>query len=696
MKQVSNEYYAEIKWKDNTPSSILFDDVYYSVASGIEESNYVFIGHNDLINRFSKLQDNDVFILGETGFGSGLNFLNVLQLWQNTVTTKAKLFFISFEKYPLSPADLKKINSEFPNFEKLSKQYYLPLPATHRLSFKHNVYLNLVIGDVNETLAQQNFLADSWFLDGFTPTRNSAMWSESVCLQIARLCKANATFATYTANSAVRKNLQDVGFCVMKSKGFSKRDMLYGYWPDNHNQSQKKNLSAANKLDPRSESGMTSRELPRNNYPIKQKPWFDRYTNNNSSRVIIIGGGISGAATAYSLAKRGYMVTLYEQNEQLASGASGNYQAMLYGSFSAHNSLIQELSFSGYRYSHYLIKQHLSIDKEEYADCGLLQLGFNSKEIKSQLDLIKSSIPGDFCFQVDKLEMEQLASIDVNYDNGVYFPYGLWLNPQILVKKLLDSPNIKIVLGHKIDEILQENDNWSLIKDGKVIDSVSNVVLCNADSANRFNVTKNLNLRKIRGQISIVKDSCNEQAAWIPGPRSAPGMTGNDRYGIQTILCGAGYITPNRLGSYTVGATFDFKNIHTDVTLEDNLQNVEAAHLISDSFKNISPENLTGQAAIRASTFDYMPLVGPIANHAQFQVEYAKLTKDKNIYLDNECPYYKGLYLNVAHGSKGMLTAPISGEIIADYIDNTPMPCSEDLRIALHPNRLYVRDLVKG
>src|SRR5579859_8036737 len=102
MEQTTNKYYAEIKWKADTPSSVLFDDVYYSVASGIEESNYVFILHNNLVEWFSKLQDNDVFIIGETGFGSGLNFLNVLQLWQNTVTTKAKLFFISFEKHPLS------------------------------------------------------------------------------------------------------------------------------------------------------------------------------------------------------------------------------------------------------------------------------------------------------------------------------------------------------------------------------------------------------------------------------------------------------------------------------------------------------------------------------------------------------------------------------------------------------------------
>jgi tRNA 5-methylaminomethyl-2-thiouridine biosynthesis bifunctional protein len=408
-----------------------------------------------------------------------------------------------------------------------------------------------------------------------------------------------------------------------------------------------------------------------------KKPWFTKYTNtNNSSHIIIIGGGISGAATAYSLARRGYKVTLYEQNEQLANAASGNYQAILYGNFSAHNTPLQELSFSGYRYSHNLINLLLNSDAREYANCGLIQLGFDDREIKSQLELIKSNIADDFCHLVNRAEIEQLAGINVNYDSGLYFPSGLWLNPQSLVKKLVDSSNIKIVLRCKVDEITQQGNNWQLVKNGKIIDSAANLVLCNADSVNQFAITKKLNIRKIRGQISIVKDNGNNK--------------------LQTILCGSGYVTPNRLGSYTLGATFDYKNIHSNITAEDNLQNMAAANLISDAFKQINPDNLTAQAAIRASIYDYLPLVGPLAGYEQFMTTYEKLAKDKNLNLNDECPYYKGLYLNVAHGSKGMLSAPLCGEIIANYINNTPVPCSESLRIALHPNRLYVRELVKG
>lgn len=644
---MSDNYYASVKWQDNTPRSTMFDDIYYSVASGIDESNYVFIEHNQLTEKFAKLGNDDIFIIGETGFGSGLNFLNVLTLWEKTVLSNAKLFFISFEKYPLTPADLKQINSKIPNFTYLADQYYLPLPATHRLSFKNNIFLNLVIGDIRETLPEQNFLADSWFLDGFTPTRNPEMWTDLIFNQIARLSKVNTTFASYTANSAVRKKLENAGFHVEKDKGFNKRNMLFGYWRGNLN-TQKS---------------------------IKPKPWFDRYKNPKTNRVIIIGGGISGASTAYSLAKRGYLVTLYEQNDELALAASGNYQAILYGSFSAQKTPIMELSHSGYRYSHYLIKNLLNEKKHEYKQCGLIEL------VQKIPDFLEN-LPKDFCSPLTHFEIEKLANICINDTNGLYFPYGLWLNPQSLINKLVTLPNITIKSGQKIDELKFIDNKWQLIQNDNIIDITDTLVLCNAHSIDQFEISKEINLRKIRGQISIVNPHNSNQNSHINTP--------------EVILCGAGYITPPRQNKYTIGATFDFKNIHTSVTHADHQQNLSAAQSISNTFNNLNVETFEGQAAIRASTFDYMPLVGPLAVYSQFMTTYAKLAKDKNIWLNTNCTYHPGLYLNVGHGAKGMLTAPLCGEIIADYIDNTPLPCSEKLRTALHPNRIYVRKLVKG
>ena len=181
-------------------------------------------------------------------------------------------------------------------------------------------------------------------------------------------------------------------------------------------------------------------------------------------------------------------------------------------------------------------------------------------------------------------------------------------------------------------------------------------------------------IRKIRGQISIA----------------------NGDLGLKTILCANGYITPNRGSHFTIGATFNFKDLHTNVIDADHQENLlHANQMVPGINERIDVAHLSGSANIRVSSYDYMPIVGPIANHEAFKQTYAKLSQDANYWLEDECPYYKGLFVNTAHGAKGVLTAPICGEIIADYIDNTQLTASESLRMALHPNRIYVRNLVK-
>ena len=62
---------ADIEWKDSgVPVSSKFDDPYFSLDNGVEETQHVFIDGNDLTNRFR-----DGFRIGELGFGTGLNFL---------------------------------------------------------------------------------------------------------------------------------------------------------------------------------------------------------------------------------------------------------------------------------------------------------------------------------------------------------------------------------------------------------------------------------------------------------------------------------------------------------------------------------------------------------------------------------------------------------------------------------------------
>ena len=102
---------ADIDWQDGTPVSRTRGDVYFSRRGGVEETRCVFIDGNRLAERFAGLgagADARPFLIGETGFGTGLNFLVVRRLFLETAPAGARLRFVSFEQAPLTRDDLER------------------------------------------------------------------------------------------------------------------------------------------------------------------------------------------------------------------------------------------------------------------------------------------------------------------------------------------------------------------------------------------------------------------------------------------------------------------------------------------------------------------------------------------------------------------------------------------------------------
>ena len=88
---------------DGTPYSAAFDDIYHTAHGGPGQARHVFLGGNDLPARW---QGRERFVILETGFGTGLNFLTLWQAFDifhrdNPDATLQRLHFISFEKFPL-------------------------------------------------------------------------------------------------------------------------------------------------------------------------------------------------------------------------------------------------------------------------------------------------------------------------------------------------------------------------------------------------------------------------------------------------------------------------------------------------------------------------------------------------------------------------------------------------------------------
>ena len=409
----------------------------------------------------------------------------------------------------------------------------------------------------------------------------------------------------------------------------------------------------------------------------RPKPWLTNYhVKCDNKKVIIIGAGISGASTAHSLALRGYSVVIYDKNPDVALEASGNYQGMLYGTFSAQNNPTQELSMLGYEYSLKLIKNLLK-ENEDYGISGLCDLSYNDKEFIKHQKLLCAKY--NFIQEIQQPNLDLIAGTPINCQHAILYPNSVWLKPRKLVKKLLSHPNIHVTCNTNITKLAQDNttQNWQIFNaQNQLIDNASCIVLCNAHAVNELEQTKLLPLRKIRGQISV-----------IPGD-----------IGIKSVICSDTYITPINNGYFCCGATFKFNDNDLSIRESEHEENINKMSIyvpqLAQYMQNITNAQIIGQANYRTSTHDYLPLVGAIAKYTEFINCYKKLELDANYWIETPCPYHHGLFLNIAHGAKGLLTAPICGEIIAAQINNQNI-ANTTLLQALHPNRLWIRQIIK-
>ncbi|MGB1557922.1 MAG: tRNA (5-methylaminomethyl-2-thiouridine)(34)-methyltransferase MnmD, partial [Oceanococcaceae bacterium] len=265
---------AEVAWKeDGTPWSPAYGDVFHSRAGGLAQTEHVFIQGNDLLARWAQGQ---AFRVGELGLGSGLNFLCTVQRFLQCSPAGSQLNYVGIEAEPWTPADVQQLLQGSAIDPALLQQWLEALdalqPGANRLLLAHGrVRLSLFVGRVEDCLPQLRAQMDAWYLDGFNPASNQAMWQADLFGALARWCCAGQ----------VRRDLQAAGFALQKAPGFAhKREMLCGKLP-----------------------GQSS-------------------TPPAEAVVEVIGAGLAGCWQARVLAERGCQVELYDSAKGPAQGAS--------------------------------------------------------------------------------------------------------------------------------------------------------------------------------------------------------------------------------------------------------------------------------------------------------------------------------------------------------------------------------------
>ncbi|MGE9553010.1 bifunctional tRNA (5-methylaminomethyl-2-thiouridine)(34)-methyltransferase MnmD/FAD-dependent 5-carboxymethylaminomethyl-2-thiouridine(34) oxidoreductase MnmC [Erwinia amylovora] len=676
--------YAELSWNEQgTPVSRAFGDVYFSNENGLEETRHVFLGGNQLPDRFAS-HSRELFVTAETGFGTGLNFLT---LWQAFDTFRAaqpqarlqRLHFISCEKYPLNVSDLASAHARWPELAAyaaaLRDQWPVALPGCHRLLLDGGrVTVDLWLGDINQlihtfddTVHQQ---VDAWFLDGFAPSKNPDMWTPELFSCMAKMAREGCTLATFTSAGFVRRGLQEAGFTTGKRKGFGpKRDMIAGV--------MEQVISTP-----------------------AQAPWYARSAAEGDD-IAIIGGGIASALLSLALLRRGKNITLYCADDEPAQGASGNRQGALYPLLNHHDPALGRFFPSAFTFARRVYDQ-LTVDFD-HDWCGVTQLGWNEKSSDKITRMLTMQLPEEIARAVNTEEAETLCGVETGH-GGITYPLGGWLSPGQLTPalfRLAELQGLKIRWLHTLTEITAAETGGEHTPDAPVTQADSaapgpsgwrlhfaglpgqthrNVVLATGHALTSFVQSEKLPAYAVSGQVSHIP--------------TAPALGG-----LKQVLCYDGYLTPVNPANqhHCIGASYHRADSSTAYRADDQQENRERLiRCLPEAGwpREVDVSEGSARVGVRCASRDHLPLFGPLPDYQRTLEQYADLVNHKEEAAP--APVYKGLYVLGALGSRGLCSGPLAAEVLAAELCGEPLPLDRDTLAATHPNRYWVRKLLKG
>ena len=625
--------------------SLDYQDYYFSLKDPLAERQVVFIEGLQLPTRFQRMPRQSLVRIGETGFGAGLTFLLAAQCFLRHAPSDARLQWVSTELHPLRAADRTRLLDALamPHgvtalAEQLKTVWPDPVAGAHRRLFADGrIVLDLHFADATEVFSQLHGVIDAWCLDGFSPEHNPDLWSPALFHAIAQRSVHGAPLSTYTAASKVRIGLTEAGFEVHKHTGFAgKRERLSGVF-----QGQP-----------------------------EYAPFAPPVRSTGTEEVVIIGGGLSGAWVARGLANRGFAVRVFER-QTIASGGSGNRQGVTYAKLSLESTPASQIQLQALTHLQYWLA-----DAPSWHPTGVLLLADSADAQQHQHRLLEAlGLPDHIVSAVDQPLASDIAEVKLTA-GGLLLHQGGWLDPKATVEWLLGHANIQVELYQRVEaaELLGTETLLTLSTATGVRHHPAQVVIwANADEAARFSVMA-LPLRPVRGQITKLKTTL--------GP--------------ALPVCGDAYVAPVASGMLTCGASYQPKSTDLTPRANENFDNLKRAQSLFAQ-PLFTQQMISGErVAIRASTPDYAPMVGQLADPDIWQSRLRGLSSDATALPDQPLSWIPGHYVIAGQGSRGTLTAPLTAEILVSQIAGETSPVSESTRHALSPDRFFRRALIRG
>ncbi len=579
-----------------------FCDSYFSRDNGLEEARAVFLQGCKLPEAWS---GNPCFTLSELGFGTGLNFLATWYLWRQTRRSGSILHYVTTEAFLMSGSDAARAHARWPELADLSADLIAKWPVraygVQRIWFlEDQICLTILIGDAAQTLAAMDFKADAWFLDGFAPSRNSAMWSPEVLSEVARLSAPGARLASYSVAGSVRRNLEALGFTVRREQGFgSKKQRLEAVF---HGQ-------------------------------IVAPP-------SRPERVIIIGGGIAGAAACDAFSRRGFTIDLFDCDPCGQTKASHNPAALVMPRLDRGDTREARFFRAAYLFA---TARYRELGSSIFAQTGVFEIAQDDQDKKRLGDLAHNPpLPPDL--------LSSEPSGDLLHRSG-----GLVYPPAALAALTNEARHHPI----SVAAITLADGRWCVSDaNGEIVAQADLCVIAAGPALETF-VSLAQPLEGRLGQISL---------APITGPLPETPLAGGPyaaAFGDQLIF-GATY-APWDLSA---------RGLPNPSTTADNWNKSQLSRIAPELAERIDLTRAYGRVSVRTVSPDKVPIAGP-----------AMLT-------DGSTP--PGLFVLGALGSRGFTTAHLLAEYVAAIACGELAPMERDVEQAISPERFVSRALRKG
>jgi tRNA 5-methylaminomethyl-2-thiouridine biosynthesis bifunctional protein len=619
------------------PFSRRYGDVYASRSGALGQALHVFLHGNDLPSRWAGREQ---FVIVETGFGLGTNFLATWQAWRDDPRRPRRLHFVSVERHPLPAADLARCAPQALSTlaSQLTRAWPLPLAGLHRLVFEAGaITLTLGFGDALTLVPQLLLGADAFYLDGFAPERNPELWDAALLKALARLARPDATLASWTTARAVRDALAAGGFEVGLREGFgTKRHMLVARYAPRFR---------------------TRRHDPPSPYA-------------GAREAIVIGAGLAGCSSALALARRGWQVALLEQGAHAASGASALPSGLLHPTLTADDSHAARLLRAGFLFGRRQL-DGLHAGEPLVAASGTLQMVGDEFDQDRWPELLRQQQwPAGFVRWCQPPEAGQALGVRPRR-GGLWFDDGAVVSGAAWCRAMLaGEPGIQLYSGYEALRIARQSDSWFVEACAAPMIRAPVVVIASAMDAPRLLETQFAPIRPIRGRTT----------------RLAAGELAH----LRASIAGLGYLVPGLDGRVAVGATYEPIGADQGPGITEQSAHESNLERLSRLLAQPAPVRIEGGFdAIRCVATDRTPLTGAVAD------EHAVLAARSSLHGAHlaDLPRRAGLYCSFALGSRGLALAPVLGELVACLIEGEPLPLERSLAATVDPARFLLRRL---